>query len=333
MRASPRGNVRPGTLSGPVRVRCALGRLELARPAGAERYALAVVDALRRSGRLEVVEDPAASAPAVLSLDGRFRSAPMTAVTVVDDLGHLFRRSAYQPRDWLAQNWRVASAARRSDAVLVPSDAVRSGLESRLRLAPARAVTFEILPGPTFRRPQREDVAALRRALGLPPRYLLFVGTRSRRKNLRLLARAWARARPRLGDGAGLVLAGKGAGTVAGSRDLGYVDLERLPLLLAGAVAFVSPSFYEGSAIGALEAIACGTPPIVSLTGAPPRAVDRAGIILDADDEEAWAESMVALAAATDLRPSLAAAGLKTIAERRAQPPSEEALVQALTGA
>lgn len=279
--------------------------------------------------------DRSPDADVVLSLDGRFRAtrAPRT-VTAVLDLGHLFERRGYGRWEWLAQNWRVASAVRRSDHLLAPSDAVAFGLERYLRVPASRVTVVAASPGPGFRRPGREVVEGLRRELALPPRYFLFVGTRSRRKNLDLLARAWPAVAAELGPDAGLVLAGPGPGRLAAAaHDLGYVPLDRLPALVAGAIAWVNPSFYEGSAVGALEALACGTPALVAGTGALPKAVDGAGLILDPRDPGEWAKALIAVATREDLRARLAVAALKAAAEIRESPPPTEALLAALQGA
>src|SRR5206468_963237 len=170
-------------------------------------------------------------------------------------------------------------------------------------------------PRPAFRRPPRERMEEVRRGLALPDRYFVFVGSRARRKNLPLLAEAWRLAVGRLGRDIGLVLAGPGTGGVPGARDLGYVPLDALPALIAGAVAWVNPSLYEGAAIGAMEAMACGTPPLVAGTGAQARAVGTAGLILDPHDAGQWASAMAAVAADAELRTRLAAGSLKAAAE------------------
>ena len=310
-------------------------RLGLDRPAGPAVYALAVLEALRSTGKVDVVGPRRArEASVILSLDGRFRAGRgQRTVTVVSELGHLLERRGYGPGEWLVQNWRVAFAARRSDHIVVPSAAVEVGLARYLGTPPGRVTVFEPHPGPDFRRRSRQEVAELRATLGLPPRYLLFVGKRSRRKNLGLLARAWTLAGRRLGTAVGLVLAGPGRGPVPGAHDVGYVDARRLPALISGAVAWVNPSLYEGSAIGVLEAISCGAPPLVATTGASPRAAGRAGILLDPHDPEAWAEAIVAVVTNADLRASLAAAGLKAAAELRATPPDPARLLRDLLGA
>lgn len=319
-----------------VRIACDTSHLDLERPVGPSVYAMAVLEALRSTGEAEIV-DGGREAEVILSLDGRFRAGPgRRTVTAILDLGHLLERRGYTPGAWLAQNWRVASAARRSDHLLAPSPAVQVGLERYLGIPPERITVFEAGPGPAFRRRSREEVEAVRSRFGLPQRYLLFVGSRSRRKNLGLLARAWEIARRRVAgepaNDVGLVLAGPGRGGVAGARDLGYVDRALLPALLSGALAWVNPSLYEGSAVGALEAVSCGAPPLVAATGASPRAVGRAGITLDPHDPDAWAEAMAAVVTEQGLRAALVAAGLKAASELRAERPDGGALLAAVEG-
>lgn len=305
------------------------------RPAGPAVYAGYVLDLLSRTGQVEVVGwHDVARADAVLSLDGRFRAGRgQPTVTAVLDLGHVFEPGGYGRLERLAQHWRVVSASRRSDCLLAPSEAVRFGLVRYLRVPESRVALLPPVPAQRFRRPAREAVAALRGELHLPDRYLLFVGTRSRRKNLALLARAWEQVAGRLGTGVGLVLAGPGSGGVPGAHDLGYVSAERLPALIGGAVAWVCPSLYEGCALGALEAMACGTPALVAGTGALARAVGPAGLVLDQHDAAAWVGAMLAVSRDAGLRAELAAGGLKIVAQLRSSAPDPRALLEALSGA
>jgi glycosyltransferase involved in cell wall biosynthesis len=102
----------------------------------------------------------------------------------------------------------------------------------------------------------------------LPPRYLLFVGSREPRKNLTTLLAAYREllaggAPPPLvlvgppGWGAEPSLAGLPAGSVLTP---GYLDDDDLVRVVAGASALAYPSWYEGFGLPALEALACGTP-------------------------------------------------------------------------
>ena len=302
------------------------------RPAGDAVYAAHVLERLAEAGDVTILgAAEARSADALLNLDGRFRPGRgQVVVSTVTDLGHLFARRAYGPRHWLAQNWRVASAARRSDHLLVPSTTVRDGLERYLNVRPDRVVVLPPLPAARFRRSRPAEVELVRQQLGLPTPYLLFVGTRSARKNLGVLGAAWRQARGAL-RGVALVLAGPGRGGLPEARDLGYVPAPQLPPLLSGALAWLNPSLYEGSAIGALEAMACGTPVAAAATGAQAHAVGLNGLLLPPQDVEAWAQALEALVEDAALRRRLSAAGLRQVRELRASPPEVWPLVAALS--
>jgi len=122
----------------------------------------------------------------------------------------------------------------------------------------------------------------------LPEKYILFVGSLQPRKNLESLMQAWHKIRNEFSD-TWLVVAGE-AGYVFRSikfiadervRFLGYVSDDDLPGLYASAKLLVLPSLDEGSGLSALEAMACGTPVIISNGGALPEVVGDAGLIFD----------------------------------------------------
>ncbi|MFC1815083.1 glycosyltransferase family 4 protein [Thermodesulfobacteriota bacterium] len=109
-----------------------------------------------------------------------------------------------------------------------------------------------------------------------PSKKILFVGRLDALKGINVLIRAFKEARKKVN--ARLVIVGEGsersrlmklAADLAVSVDfVGQVAHDRLPAVYNDADLFVSPSLYEGSAITMviLEAMACGTPTIVSDT-------------------------------------------------------------------
>jgi glycosyltransferase involved in cell wall biosynthesis len=335
----------------PLRTCLDLRRFDRQRPRGPASYAFALADALAEVAppeafRLTRAEDRGEpEAPdLVLSLDGpgRLRYGPRHIVAAYD-VGHLLARSAYSPRRWLAQSWQLSWASRQAAHLLAPSESVRQALVRYLRV-PAARVTL-VPPGvqPGFRRSARGEVEALRRELRLPERYLLFVGTLGRRKNLELLVRAWTQARPSLGPRVGLVLAGEPgpdsgarlaqlAVSTPGARWLGYVPPDRMRPLLSGAVALLDPSLCEGCPMGVLEAMACGTPPLVSSAGALAEPLRSAGLVLDPADESAWAGAMVLLATRDEVRASLSRKAARAAAGQTAAA-SATALLSALESA
>jgi glycosyltransferase involved in cell wall biosynthesis len=318
-----------------LRVGCFLPPHPAGRPTGTALYARYVQDRLLQTGQVELVDGKAAN-DAILSLDGRFRAGRgQPTVTAIVRAGHLLTRRAHTPREWLAQNWRVASAARRSTSVLVPSLAMSWALTTRLRVPEQRVVKLEPLPSPAFRRAARGDLDRVRQRHRLPERYFVYVGSRARRKNLDFLAQVWAQASAELDPGVQLVLAGPQRGGLDGVPrvfDAGWMEEDELPALLTGAIAYLNPSLYEGQGLGAMEAMACGTPALVAATGALPRTVDQGGLMLDAGEPAQWCEAMLAVARRQDVRRELSANALKLTAERRAHPPDVGPLLRALGG-
>ncbi|MGB8995470.1 MAG: glycosyltransferase family 1 protein [Pseudonocardiaceae bacterium] len=194
-------------------------------------------------------------------------------VVTVHDLAFLDRA------DFLAPAQRdlpelVERSVARAAVICTPTDAVAQQVAHRLGIPAERIVvtplgvdcSWSVAGAPT---------AALRATLGLPPRYLLFVGAASPRKGLDVLLEAH-RSQP---DLAPLVLAGPagwgptvwgptvwGPAPTTSSRvhTVGYLDEADLRRVVAGASALVLPSRDEGFGLPVLEAMAVGSPVVCS---------------------------------------------------------------------
>jgi glycosyltransferase involved in cell wall biosynthesis len=121
----------------------------------------------------------------------------------------------------------------------------------------------------------------------LPDRYILFVGSLEPRKNLDHLLRAWNEIKIDFKQ-TWLIIVGVSRNVFRSVnfpqkmervRFLGYVEDETLAGLYAKATLLVLPSQEEGFGLPALEAMASGTPVIVSDGGALPEVVGKAGLI------------------------------------------------------
>lgn len=135
--------------------------------------------------------------------------------------------------------------------------------------------------------------------------FILHVGTLEPRKNLPFLVRAYAEAKPQLGE-IKLVITGKKGwyyeelfqlvDELQLQKDViftGYVEDDDIPALYNAAELFTFPSQYEGFGLPPLEAMACGTPVISSNTSSMPEVIGEAGILLSPKDQAAWTKAMI----------------------------------------
>ena len=87
-----------------------------------------------------------------------------------------------------------------------------------------------------------------------------------------------------------------------------------MPALFSLATALVLPSFYEGFGFPALEAMACGTLPIVSNVSSLPEVVGEVGLQVDPDDPDALAAAMLCALNDSAWRDAQCEAGLQRAA-------------------
>ncbi len=142
-----------------------------------------------------------------------------------------------------------------------------------------------------------EDIDVLERSrevLGLPEKFILYLGTIEKRKNLERLIDAFVLASRRGGFPHKLVIAGKKGWLYEGllkkiddnglKDDIIFVsDIKQsdLPILYNLAELFVYPSIYEGFGLPVIEAMACGTPVITSNTSSLPEVAGDAAALID----------------------------------------------------
>ncbi|MGH7257283.1 MAG: glycosyltransferase, partial [Nitrospiraceae bacterium] len=86
---------------------------------------------------------------------------------------------------------------------------------------------------------------------------------------------------------------------------------EDLHALYAGADLFVFPSLYEGFGLPVLEAMSCGTPVLVSKSGALPEVIGEAGLAVNAEDPRTLADAIIRAMGNAELRLHMREAGLR----------------------
>lgn len=195
----------------------------------------------------------------------------------------------------------VAAAAR----ILTASEFARNEIASRLDFPAER---IDVVPhgvdSTCFRPDAPGGRDAVLRALGTSEDapYVVFVSSLHLRKNLASLRAAMTLLATRGYPHRLVIVAAPSAASddSPGLEHQAFADLpgtrgrvarivapsdQGLAAVMAGAAAFCLPSLSEGFGLTALEAMACGTPCVVSNRGALPEVVGDAGVIAEPDPE------------------------------------------------
>lgn len=162
-------------------------------------------------------------------------------------------------------------------------------------------------------------VNAVKQKFGIGERYFLYLGTLEPRKNITIILKAYNALKLQVGkELPKLVLAGKkgwgydeinhlvkSCGLEQDVIFTGYISEEEKAELLRGALVFLFPSLYEGFGMPPLEAMACGTPVIVSNAASLPEVVGDAGLTVDPYSTEELKNAMKEITENKKLREEL----------------------------
>lgn len=215
----------------------------------------------------------------------------------------------------------VRETVSRSDKLIAISHQTKADLVELLGVEPDRIRV--VYPGrhEEWSTISTAALSAIRTRYGLPPRYLLYLGSFGLHKNVSTLLRAFALGRETGRLDVPLVIVGDprwGEQTLQVLKGLrirrhvvltGRVPDADVPAMYAGATAFLFPSFYEGFGLPVLDAMACGIPAITSTGGALPEVVGEGGICLPPDSIEAWADTLHLICRDDELRARLGQEG------------------------
>ncbi|MCS6842649.1 MAG: glycosyltransferase family 4 protein [Roseiflexus sp.] len=256
-------------------------------------------------------------------------ACPVPSVVTIHDLSAFLFPQTFRRVNRIYTRWAIRVAARRARYLLAVSEFTKREIVRWLHVSPERIVVTPNAADARFAPPDPATLETFRRRAGLPERFVLFLGTLEPRKNLTTLLEAYARI-ARDVDAPLIIGGAKGwlyepilaraeqLGLGDRLRFVGYIDQEDQALWYAAATIFVFPSLYEGFGMPPLEAMACGTPVIVSNSSSLPEVVgatdgsadQAAALIVPPTDAEALAAAMLRLLSDAELRAELRARGL-----------------------
>jgi glycosyltransferase involved in cell wall biosynthesis len=225
---------------------------------------------------------------------------------------------------------QIDRAVRHARHIIVPSESTKQDLGALLGVPSDKVSVIYEAADPIFAPAadpgaEAQARAYVRRQYGLPETFVLFVGTIEPRKNVSGLLEAFRHLLDKYSvEGVGLAIAG-GRGwlyrEVLAMIDslklrnsvhlLGRVPDEDLRRLYIAARCHVHPAHYEGFGLPPLEAMACGTPTIVSNVSSLPEVVGDAAILIDPKNWEEMAVAMNRLITDDALHAELRAKGLQ----------------------
>lgn len=233
---------------------------------------------------------------------------PPVVLTVYDLVALRFPQWASRANAW---HYRclMPAAIRRAKAVVTPSMTVRHEIIRYFRLPENKVHVIAPAVAPVFwETPPAAFAGEIRERYRLPSRFLLYAGNIEPKKNTEGLLKAYARLCRTDPETPPLVMVGKRAwksdsfvryrrelGLASRVRCLGPLPDGELNVIYRQAGMLLMPSWYEGFGLPSLEAMACGTPVIVSTGGALPETVGDAAVRLEPDDTDAWIQTMRAL--------------------------------------
>jgi len=208
------------------------------------------------------------------------RFSPVKRVVTIFDLSFLHFPEMFIQKDlWQLKNWTKFSIEN-ADHIITISNFSKQDIISQYKIDKNKI---------TIAYPGYDSAKFKMQSVKSKKDYIIYIGTIQPRKNLIRLMEAVARI-----DGLKLIIVGKTGWEYEEILDTpkklgiedrvefkGYVATDKLVGLLAGASAFVLPSLWEGFGIPVVEAMACGTPVIVSNVSSLPEVVGEAGILVD----------------------------------------------------
>jgi glycosyltransferase involved in cell wall biosynthesis len=262
---------------------------------------------------------------------------PIPGIVTIYDLTFMLFPKRIHPLRRLYLGWGAQYSARKARCIIAISASTKRDIVRLLAVPPEKV---EVVPcGVDENFQPIEDPQALdhfRRKRHLPEQMVLFVGTIEPRKNLINLLRGYAllSQRTRVPH---LVIGGpKGwrhQEVFSAAEELGlqehvifpgYIPQEELPLWYNAAELFIYPSLYEGFGLPPLEAMACGTPVIISNTSSLPEVVGGAGILVNPESAEEISEAMQRLLTDSTLRAEMRRKGVNRSREFSWQKAAQE---------
>lgn len=202
-------------------------------------------------------------------------------------------------------NKQIQAAVELADHILSDSESTKQDMIHMLNVPADKIIVHMLGVDEKFKPLPRAKTKPIIDALGLPDIYILVVGTIEPRKNLVGLAKAYRDLLTELPDAPPIVFVGHPGWhyeqlmseiEAVGVNDhlifASNVDDEQLVSIYNHARTVITPSFYEGFGLPALEGMACGIVPVVSNVSSLPEITGDVGLLVNPHDTTTISEAL-----------------------------------------
>lgn len=224
---------------------------------------------------------------------------PTKKIVTIFDLSFLHFPEMFEKGDlWKLTNWTKYSILN-ADHIITISNSSKKDIISAYKVSKEKiTVAYPGYDREKFNPPaggSKIKINYMKKKYKIKRSYIIYIGTLQPRKNLLRLFEVVARIKD-----LNLVVVGKGRGegrqgwkyeeildspAKLGIKERinfsGFIPTDDLAYLISGALAFIQPSLYEGFGIPVVEAMACGTPVLVSNVSSLPEVVEGVGLTFD----------------------------------------------------
>jgi len=266
---------------------------------------------------------------------------PCKAVVTIHDIIHLlYPEFLPSPLAFLYAQRMIRRGLSRGDAIIAVSKSTKADLMEYFDVSGEKIdVVYQGVSDEFRQRLPEDQLADIKRSLGLDKKYILFVGNPKPHKNLDNVVRAFARALQLQEFDAELVCIGnrensdfkirqraQQLGIADRLRLLGHVADEVLPAVYQGATLFLFPTLYEGFGLPVIEAMASGVPVITSSNSALKEVAEGYAHLVDPLDVDEIASAIAHCMRDRDHRDSLARLGSRRAEDFRWTRTAEQTL-------
>ena len=242
------------------------------------------------------------------------------SILTIHDLQYLYYPEYFTTPKLTYLKSMVPRSAEAARLILTPSEFTRRTVIERLNIDPNFVV---VVPHGISPHEHREHMESVRDEYDIRGPFFLYPAITYPHKNHLVLVEAFAQVLEAHPDTTLVLTGAKGSmevrinseisqlGIADRVKRLGYIPSGHLDALYREAVAMCFPSRFEGFGAPVLEAMGRACPVIAADATAIPEVVGEAGRLLSPDNADHWAQAMSDLLVDSELRTSLAKAGME----------------------